>query len=198
VIRLGINDASLAPGDHVCALFRGAAGRDDVLLPFLQAAREQGDKVVGLLEEFPPETVLDRLDPRVQRDDGRRFDLFSVDDTYLAGGRFCREDVLRFWADQVTAASAEPDWRYVRTVGDMAWALQDAPGVEDLARYESELNLSVWQHGSKVSMCLYDLERFVDGALVMEIMRTHPKVLLGGVVLENPWYCPPAEAVPAG
>jgi hypothetical protein len=194
VIRLGIDDAALAPGDHVCALFRGASGRDHVLLPFLRAAREQGDKVIGLLEESPPEAVLDRLGPRVHEDDEGRYDLFSADDTYLAGGRFRRDAVLQFWADHVTAASAEPDWRYVRTVGDMVWALRDAPGVEDLARYESELNLSAWQHGSKVTMCLYDLERFVDGALVMQIMRTHPKVLLGGVVLENPWYSPPVAA----
>ena len=62
-IRLGPDDAFLDPGDHVCALFRGSEGRDAVLLPFLQAAVEQGDKVVGLLEDEPPAAVLDRIEP---------------------------------------------------------------------------------------------------------------------------------------
>lgn len=197
-ITIGLNDATLSPGDHVCVLFRGEEGRDAVLLPFLRAAREEGDKVIAMLEETPPAGVLERLgvgpgaDPEAQ--DTRCFDLFSVDDTYLAQGRFDREELLRLVAERVNVAAAEPDWRYVRAVGDMAWALREAPGVEELARYESDLNRSVWQQGSRVSMCFYDLERFVDGALVMRIMQTHPKVLLNGVVLENPWYLPPVDA----
>lgn len=38
-------------------------------------------------------------------------------------------------------------------------------------------------------LCLYDLDRF-RGDLIVDIMRTHPKVLMGSTVLENLYYVP--------
>ena len=36
-------------------------------------------------------------------------------------------------------------------------------------------------------LCLYDLRRLGSGVL-LDLMRTHPRILLGGLVLENPHY----------
>jgi hypothetical protein len=41
-------------------------------------------------------------------------------------------------------------------------------------------------------VCLYDLREF-GGGLLMELLKTHPKVLLGGLVFENPHYLSPDE-----
>lgn len=43
-------------------------------------------------------------------------------------------------------------------------------------------------------LCLYDLDRF-RGDLIVDIMRTHPKVLMGSTVLENLYYVPPDQLV---
>jgi hypothetical protein len=41
-------------------------------------------------------------------------------------------------------------------------------------------------------MCLYDLDRF-GGQILVDILKTHPKVLMGSTVLENLYYLEPDE-----
>jgi AcrR family transcriptional regulator len=57
------------------------------------------------------------------------------------------------------------------------------PAADEIERYESELDRRSAEHG-QVILCLYDLE--IHGwAAVPEIMSTHKRVMLGGVVLEH-------------
>ena len=46
-------------------------------------------------------------------------------------------------------------------------------------------------------LCLYDLRRLGSGIL-LDLMRTHPKLLLGGLVLENPHHVPTDQLTAAG
>jgi hypothetical protein len=39
---------------------------------------------------------------------------------------------------------------------------------------------------------MYDLAKFGAG-VVMDILRTHPMVVIGGVLQENPFFVPPDE-----
>jgi hypothetical protein len=43
-----------------------------------------------------------------------------------------------------------------------------------------------------VILCLYDLNAFGGGILVDQL-ATHPKILLGGMLFENPHYLSPDE-----
>jgi hypothetical protein len=43
-----------------------------------------------------------------------------------------------------------------------------------------------------VIMCLYDLDDF-GGGMIVDVLKTHKKLLLGGLVLDNPHYLSPAE-----
>jgi hypothetical protein len=82
--------------------------------------------------------------------------------------------------------------------GPRAWSrrrsrvtLRDAPGVEHLVGYESELN-RVTACYPVVVLCLYDLDRF-SGEVVVNIVKTHPQVLIQGILVENPYYLGPDE-----
>lgn len=44
-------------------------------------------------------------------------------------------------------------------------------------------------------MCLYDLKKF-GAEMLVEVLRTHPKVLLDGTVIDNPQYLHPADYPP--
>lgn len=74
----------------------------------------------------------------------------------------------------------------------MTWALQDLPGVEQLLAYEARLNEFLPRY-PQVILCLYDLEQFSNGQILLDLLRTHPKVLLSGQLLDNPWYTRPDE-----
>ena len=41
-------------------------------------------------------------------------------------------------------------------------------------------------------VCAYDVTRF-GGEVAVEIMRTHPVIIVGGILQENPLFLPPAE-----
>jgi hypothetical protein len=41
-------------------------------------------------------------------------------------------------------------------------------------------------------VCVYDLAKF-GGDAVIDIMRTHPMVLIGGILHRNPFFVPPEE-----
>ena len=41
-------------------------------------------------------------------------------------------------------------------------------------------------------ICSYELDKF-GAAIVVDALRTHPIVLIGGIVQRNPFYVPPEE-----
>jgi hypothetical protein len=73
----------------------------------------------------------------------------------------------------------------------MEWSLLDRPGVEDLLEYETRLNYVIPKYEDPV-VCTYDLSKFGASA-VMDALRTHPVVLIGGLLQENPFFVPPEE-----
>jgi hypothetical protein len=109
----------------------------------------------------------------------------------MNGGRFSPEKMVEFWETGVGGAVRSGQFGHVRVFGEMTWSLRELPGAELLADYESELNRFAPTY-PQVILCLYDLGVFGGGILV-DLLKTHPKLLLGGMVIENPHYLTPDE-----
>jgi len=194
-VDLGVSGVEVRTGDHVCAFYRGAE-RDQVLIPFLQAGLRDGDKCICVVDGAQPQLLLDSLDdPLVdQRLERHQLELLASEEVYLAGGEFVLARMVQFWDDNVSSALEDGAYRFVRSVGEMTWALRDVPGVEDLLAYEARVNqvLAANPDAAAISLCLYDVERF-DAELIVGVLRTHPKVVMGGTVIDNPFYIQPEE-----
>lgn len=192
-LELGIPGLRLAEGDHVCAFYRGARARDEILIPYLQAGLRTGDKCICVVDAAEPREVLAALGSEAEVDQwisDTQLELRASTDAYLRSGRFCTEEMLTFWESFVGPAVAGR-FRFARSVGEMTWALRQVPGVEELVGYESELNRFLPRY-PQVILCLYDLERF-GGEIIIDLLKTHPRILLGGMVLDNPNYLEPDE-----
>ena len=194
-LELGIPGVRLTPGDHVCAFYRGLKERDEILIPYLRAGLQAGDKCVCIVDATDPSEVLavlsdeiDGVDRCVQRE---QLEVRSSTDTYLRSGRFSTSEMLDFWEKSVSAALDAGPFSFSRSVGEMTWALRDVAGVDELMGYESELNRFL-PHYPQVILCLYDLHRF-SGEVLVDLLKTHPRVLLFGRVLDNPNYIEPDE-----
>jgi DNA-binding CsgD family transcriptional regulator len=111
-------------------------------------------------------------------------------EAYLRSGEFRVADMISFLSTKVDTA-IEEDFDLVRAAGEMSWVLLGPPGREDLFRYESALN-AVVEHMPAILMCLYDLRKF-GADMLIEVLRTHPTVLLDHTVIDNPLYVPPME-----
>ena len=192
-IALGVPGVQLAPGDHVCAFYPGLAERDEILIPYLREGLEAGDKCLCVVDATDPESVLAALGPDVDLAgcvSRRQLDVQRSQDTYLLDGRFSTDRMLDFW-DTTIGAALGGDFEFARAVGEMTWALRQMPGVEELVGYEARLNKYLPRY-PQVILCLYDLDRF-NGEVLIDLLKTHPKVLLGGMVLDNPYYLEPDE-----
>jgi len=50
----------------------------------------------------------------------------------------------------------------------------------------------VWRSHDDAVICTYQLGKF-GGDTVIDIMRTHPMIIIGGLLHRNPFYVPPKE-----
>jgi DNA-binding CsgD family transcriptional regulator len=87
--------------------------------------------------------------------------------------------------------ATESDFPRLRAAGEMSWVLPQLGGAEDFFVYESAVNKIV-EDKPAVVMCMYDLQRFGVRMLV-DVLKTHPKVLLDSMVLENPNFLTPQQ-----
>jgi DNA-binding CsgD family transcriptional regulator len=187
----GVVDVS--PGTHFCALYSAPAERDRLLFSFLEEGLRHGDKCLCLIDDVEPTLVRDRAVRQSGAEHHGRsaqLDVERASDAYLRSGEFRIEDMLSFLSDSVDAAIGD-DFDLLRAAGEMSWVLPGPPGWEDLFHYESAVNNAVEQMPA-ILICLYDLQKFGAGMLV-EVLRTHPTVLLDRTVIKNPYYVHPTD-----
>jgi hypothetical protein len=192
-VGLGIPGVQLAPGDHVCAFYPSLADRDEILIPYLREGLAAGDKCICVVDATDPETVLAAVGAEEDlgsRLEGHQLDVQRSQDTYLRGGAFSTSAMLDFW-DRAVSGAVEGGFTFTRAAGEMTWALKQMPGVDELVGYEARLNRFLPRY-PQVILCLYELDRF-SGEVLVDVLKTHPKVLLGGMVLDNPYYLEPDE-----
>jgi DcmR-like sensory protein len=182
------------PGHHICGFYRKPVERDNILVPFLADGLAAGDKCTCVVDSCTPGDVLDRLAERVEVGpyvSGRQLEVLDADGTYLAEGGFLPERMLKFWEAKARQGPCGDAGGFARNIGDMSWAHRDPRAVDDLIGYESELN-RIMSDFPQINLCLYDLTR-CSGELIMDVLKTHPKVLLGGMIIDNPYYLEPDE-----
>jgi len=108
----------------------------------------------------------------------------------LHGGRFDQDTWLLSF-EQVLQSGPAAGYAQTRFLAHMEWALVDLPGVEDLIEFETRVNYVVPKYDDTV-ICAYDLSKF-GASVVMDALRTHPVVIVGGLLQENPFFVPPDQ-----
>lgn len=194
-VALGIAGLEAEPGDHICALFSGERERDQILIPFLRAGLASGDKCICVVDGTDPAEIVAALGPAGEAAAsaaGKQLEVIRSCDMYLRSGRFLADEVIGTWKAVIADAMYAGQFDVVRAAE--TWSRRDVvPDINELMLLESEMNryLSLYP---QVIVCLYDIDRFGGGAL-MNLVKTHPRMLVGGVVIENPYLLTPDEVV---
>jgi len=179
---------------HVCAFFRSADEEYRVLLPFIKEGFVCGHKAVHVVSPERRGDHLKRLaaagiDTTAAGQSGQ-LELRDSAETYLRGGRFDPDRMLEVFG-RLAGGDAERGFPVSRIVCQMDWAGEGRSRVADLIEFEARVN-DVWRRHDDAVVCVYDLTKF-GGETVVEIMRTHPMVVIGGSLHQNPFFVPPAE-----
>jgi hypothetical protein len=190
-ITLAPSGLQVSPGDHVCAFYPGLSDRDEILIPYLSEGLHDDHKCVCIVDATDPKVLLDSLGAEVDVPSAvgnGQLVMHSSRSAYLKGA-FVAEKMMEFWGH--SKAEIQGGFGFIRVVGEMTWALHQWPGIEELSRFEARLNQVLPGH-PQVSLCLYELDRF-SGEILVDALKTHPKMLIGGMVIENPYYLEPDE-----
>jgi hypothetical protein len=179
---------------HACAFFNSADEEYRTLMPFIKEGFDFGDRAVHIVDPELRDDHRARLHSAgldVDEEEQRgRFQCCCWTDAYLRDGRFEQDRMLAFLQETLDAGRAK-GFPMTRLVAHMEWATGKSPGVEDLVEYEMRIN-HMWPLHQDAVICVYDLARF-RADTVMDIMRMHPVVVIGGIVQENPFFVPPDE-----
>lgn len=176
---------------HICAFFNSKEEQDKILMPFFKEGYERGEKLFHIVDSRHREEHLctcknHGIDVELAEERGQ-LQVLSWEDAYLRDGYFDGERMIRI-LEQVLG-EARQKFGLMRLMGNMEWALEALPGVGDIVEYEAKLNYVLPRYPDPV-ICVYDLNKH-SGHVIMDILRTHPMVIVGGVLQENPLYVPP-------
>jgi hypothetical protein len=180
-----LQDPSLGfrPGDHVCAFYSGSRDvLDDIVVDYITKGLAAGNKVFCMVDQ--PSAVQSRVLPQLVARDGM-LNVLTEDEAYMPDGHFSKDAFIRNMRAMVLDAFAH-GYNSFRAVGDESFIIRNGVDIREWFAAESELN-SIVSDYPHFFFCLYDLDLF-DGAAVMHVLRTHPRVYVNGILIGNPHY----------
>jgi len=179
---------------HICAFFNSIDEQHRVLRPFIKDGFDRGDKAFHLVDPGLREEHLRLLAEagiNVQEAMGAgQLEVRPWQDGPLHGGRFDQDTWLASF-EQVLQSGPAAGYAQTRFLAHMEWALADLLGVDDLIEFEARVNYVIPKYENAV-ICAYDLTKF-GASVVIDALRTHPVVIIGGLLQENPFFVSPDQ-----
>lgn len=176
---------------HVCAFFDSRDDEYRVLAPFFAEGIGWGEKVLHIVDPALMSDHVAQLHHHgIDTDTCQRcgqLEVLSWDDVYLAEGKFDADRMIDA-IDGALQAGKDAGYPRMRIMGNMGWTLKGRPGTEQVIEFESRVN-DVLSRRGQLAVCVYDTSE-MSGAMMMDILRTHPLTLVGNIVHENPFYVP--------
>jgi hypothetical protein len=178
---------------HVCAFFANDDEEYRVLLPFIREGLSCGDKAVQVINPEARQEHLRRLaeagiDATAPQQSGQ-LQIRINTEVYLRDGRFDQDRMLAAFEEMAASARTGEGFPMSRIVCRMDWASGDRSRIQDVIEFESRVN-DVWRRYDDAVICTYHLAQ-LSGDAVVDIMRTHPMVIIGGHLQQNPFFTHP-------
>jgi MEDS: MEthanogen/methylotroph, DcmR Sensory domain len=194
---ISLAGSALGETRHVCAFFRSDDEEYRVLLPFMKDGFDCGHKAIHVVNPDQRADHLRRLaaagiDTTATAERGQ-FELRSSAETYLRDGRFDQDRMLAVF-EQLASGNAAHPFPLSRIVCRMDWLAEGRVCVDNVIEFESRVN-DVWRRHDDAVICTYRLAQ-LSGDTVIDIMRTHPMVIIGGILQRNPFFVSPEQFLP--
>ena len=195
--RIHLAGSALDHRAHVCAFFSSPDEKYQILLPFIKEGLEWGQKSVHTVDPCLRTDHCSRLaSAGIELNSELRnghLEVLDWSNTHLRGGNFDQHKTLSLYR-QIMDDAMVKGFSLTRFVTDMGWALEADLDANELLEYEASTNYEWMRQCGPVNpvVCAYDLNRFTAD-IVVDVMRTHPMVIIGGMLRENPFFIPPEE-----
>jgi hypothetical protein len=179
---------------HICAFFNGFEEQHRVLRSFIKEGFERGEKAFHIVDPELREAHLKRLaEAGIDVDEAIATGQLEVrrwQDVYLRDDQFDQVGMLAL-LDELLGSGAAAGNPLTRFVSKVEPSLVEKAGEANWLEYETRVNHTVGKYNDPV-ICTYDLRNF-SASLIMDMLRVHPVVIVGGVLQENPFFVPPDQ-----
>ena len=122
----------------------------------------------------------------------RQLEIALPQETYLKTGRFNKDAMLTLTQEALKAGTAL-GFPLTRLIAHAETAVDDWTSGNDWVEYETRLN-SVLPNYDDPVICAYD-SNLLTAPLALDILRTHPIVIIGGVLVENSFFTRPEDFI---
>jgi len=178
---------AMKAGDHYCGIVRSDAEQQRIVTDFVRLGIERNERmlyIVNLLTAAQLKSMLSEagIDAEALVAKGQLV-ILTAKESYLKEGAFDPHKMIVLLKEETDAAIAA-GYTALRTTGEMTWALAGDPGSERLLEYEALLNAFYATKAPTYAVCQYDQRRF-DAETLLDVLHTHPKVLLGTEGFDN-------------
>jgi len=179
--------------NHICAFFHTREERNKIVMPFFKDGYDQGEKIFHIVETGRRDAHLEECKAAGMDTDralaSGQMEVHTWQETYLKDGYFDGQRMLSMI--ETALQSFHQTYPRSRLMGTMEWALGTEPGIDGLVEYEARVNYVLPKFPDPV-ICAYDLSKH-SGRVIMDVLRTHPMIIINGVLQENPLFVPPDQ-----
>lgn len=185
----------LKPHVHLCQIYSTQEEWKTAVSAFLITGLRQGEKCYYVVNMHTTNQVRDLLHGQgvnlTTAEASGQLAILHENEAYTRGGYFDPDRMISFLITSIETATAE-GYHATRGAGEMSWVLRGRPGSNRFIEYEAKLNRDVYPNYPITGLCQYEFQRF-GLPLLLNLICTHPTIMIGTEVYDNPYYIPAAE-----
>jgi PAS domain S-box-containing protein len=180
--------------EHLCLIYERPQEQFSAILPFMKIGLERGEKCLYIGDTNTIATVGNAM--RTQGIDvdaairQGRLTITKNDEIYPLRGDFDADRMIGKMTEAAKAARTA-GLSALRWVGEMTWVAGIDPRPERLIEYEAKLN-DFLRDNDALAICQYNRKLFPP-EVILDVLRTHPTVVYGDLISNNPYYVPPHD-----
>lgn len=168
VTQIQVEGVAIDHGSHLCALYESDLGRVKLAVPFLAGGLEANDVCCLVAAPDAKKDILDHLSAVCTRlgeyiDGGR---------LHLSEGMPSARAMYESMEESFVEATQSGQRSCARVLGDMAWALHQGMGVDELMDFETRYGQSLARRFPMVTLCQYDARKF-PGTAILNALKCH-------------------------
>lgn len=186
---------NLKPHEHLCQIYDTPEEWSAAVTAFLITGLRQGEKCYYVVDIHTTDQVRALLHKHgvdaASAEASGQLVILAETEAYTRGGFFDPDQMISFGITLIETAIAE-GYHALRGAGEMSWVLRGHPGSNRFIEYEAKLNRDLYPNYPVTGLCQYEWERF-GLPLLLDVICTHPTIMVGTKIYDNPYYIPAAE-----
>ena len=193
----GYGDLSFSWGDHICAIFDDHVQQMALMGSYIAAGLRSAQRCVWVAPQ-PSSAALRKALTALGADlptleASGQLVVISEVEFYLQGGLFEPNRTMQLLSTLLHDGQ-RAGYPTMRIASDVSWLREERLSADLWESFEGQLTQQV-SALPVVMVCQYD-RRQVSGDIIVAAFRTHPIVILGDTIRQNPFYLPTLAGPP--